>query len=185
MSTRQMTIIDGYRLFPQNQTITLNIEGGKFTGHFANSDTFIIVSREHPDYELNPPSQCGPVDDRYYTVTAVLDQSDWQQTESGSAWYDATVYKGSSGGTDIDPREVHDFCNTIVQTKTGRASVGGPAASQKKPRRHGDQLLLLGQGRKQGLHGRRGGGTLRRQLPALHDYPRGGDEDHSRRSQSW
>jgi hypothetical protein len=126
-----MTILDGYRLFPQNETITLNIEGGKFTGHFPNSNTFIIEGREHPDYSLNPPSRCAPVADRSYTLTGVLDQTDWVQTPSGTAWYDGSVYNGSSGGTDIDPQEVEDFCDTSIQTDTGWATDGGPAASQK------------------------------------------------------
>jgi hypothetical protein len=125
-----MTINDGNRLFPQNETITLNIEGGLFTGHFVG-DVFHIDYRKHPDYDLNPPTKCGPIADRYFAVTGVLDQSDWVRTESGSAWYDASVYNGSSGGVDIDPREVHDFCNTTTQTGTGRASEGGPADSQK------------------------------------------------------
>ena len=126
----QMTIIDGYRLFPQNQTITLNIEGGKFTGHFANSDTFIIVSREHPDYELNPPSVCGPVDDRYYTVTAVLGSVGLGADGIGSAWYDATVYKGSSGGTDIDPER-----STTSATRSSRRKPAGHQTAAPPHRR--------------------------------------------------
>ncbi len=126
-----MTIIDGKRLFPQNEKITLSIEGGKFTGYFADSDVFHIESRKHPDYDINPPSKCAPVDDRSFTVTGVLDQSDWKQTASGAAWYDASVYEGSSGGTNIDPQDIKNFCNTQVQTKSGWASLGGPAASRK------------------------------------------------------
>jgi len=126
-----MTIIDGKRLFPQNEKITLSIEGGKFTGYFADSDVFHIESREHPDYAINPPSKCAPVADRSYTITGVLDQSDWVQTPSGTAWYDASVYKGANGGTDIDPQEIKDFCDKSVQTDAGWATDGGPAASQK------------------------------------------------------
>jgi hypothetical protein len=125
-----MTIQDGSRLFPQNEQITIQIEGGKFTGHFEG-DVFFIASREHPDYALNPPSVCRPVADRSFTVDAVLDQSDWELTKSGSAWYDKSVYNGSSGGTDIDPREVLNFCDESTSTTSGWVSDGGPADSQK------------------------------------------------------
>lgn len=49
----QIVIIDGEK-FPQGVQITLNIDGGKFTGQFLGtpespSNIFSIVSREHPD----------------------------------------------------------------------------------------------------------------------------------------
>lgn len=58
----QIVIIDG-ELFPQGGQITLNIDGGKFTGQFLGtsespSNIFQIVSREHPDQaEIGIPTE--------------------------------------------------------------------------------------------------------------------------------
>jgi hypothetical protein len=52
--------------FPQNTTITLNINGGLFTGHMSN-DSFTITGRRHPEndaksvelFEAIPSAQCA------------------------------------------------------------------------------------------------------------------------------
>src|SRR5690606_22001343 len=49
-------IIEGGELFPQGQTLTLNIGGGKFTGVFSGNE-FTISSREHPQFEEIGPSE--------------------------------------------------------------------------------------------------------------------------------
>jgi len=125
-----MTVVDGARLFPQNERVVLNINGGKFLGTFSG-DVFTIASREHPDYELNPPSVCVPIEDRTYTIDGVLDQTNWEKAASGTAWYDASCVAGSSGGTDISPQDISTFCDTEVQTESGYTVSGGPVTSQK------------------------------------------------------
>jgi hypothetical protein len=125
-----MTIRGATTLFPQNQRITINIEGGKFIGRFAG-DVFTIENREHPDLVVNPPSQCHPVNDRSFATGSVLEGGAWKQTQSGSSWYDSRVVNGSSGGTNFDPREFTAWCDKEIQSQPGRLSVGGPVDSRK------------------------------------------------------
>lgn len=127
---KTMTIRGATTIFPQGHAITLNIEGGKFTGSFSG-DVFTITSREHPDYEINPPSQCTPIADRSFQDGDVLNGCDWVATAAGTAWYDASVVNGSSGGRDIMPQDVKGYCDEALQGCRGMKSVGGPVDSQK------------------------------------------------------
>ncbi len=124
-----MTIKGGLQ-FPQNERIVLDIEGGKFTGHFSG-EVFTIESREHPDYAVNPPSVCQPVADRSYTTGPVISAGYWKQTASGTAWYNAELVEGSTGGNNADPQDIVAYCNPATQTTSGRIADGGVAASQE------------------------------------------------------
>jgi len=124
-----MVIRGATDLFPQNERITINIEGGKFTGQF-NGDVFTIEGREHPDFVVNPPTVCSPVEDRTFAAGNVLENGSWKQTNSGSAWYDSRAVNGSTGGTDLDPRDFDAWCDQEVQSQPGRVSIGGPVDSR-------------------------------------------------------
>jgi hypothetical protein len=112
-----MTILGGADLFPQNQTITLNIGGGKFTGMFSG-DVFTIASRVHPDFEVNPPTECVFIGDRSFQTMRVMGGSTWIQTTGGNAWYNPIGPNRATYCTDPGDGEV-------------QISTDGPAASQK------------------------------------------------------
>ena len=112
-----MTVIGASTIFPQGEKITLDIGGGKFTGRFSG-DVFTIESREHPDYEVNPPTACHFVGDRTFQVKRVIGGGSWHQTAGGTAWYDP-----------VDPNSP-GFCPT-PDTGLVQVTVDGPRDSRK------------------------------------------------------
>jgi hypothetical protein len=126
-------LIKGGIDFPQHIKVTLNINGGKFTGSFSG-EVFTILSREHPDYAINPPSICKSIGCTSYTAATLLSAGDWVQNtdcDGGASWYNGLLENGANGGTNADPTDVADFCDPSAHTSQGNKSDGGPAASQK------------------------------------------------------
>ena len=74
--------------FPQNQLVTIYIDGAKFTGTFAN-EVFTITDRKHPDYD-DPEKQaiCQSVDTYHYGGwDRTHFNSNWQLSGNGATWF--------------------------------------------------------------------------------------------------
>lgn len=122
-----MTVRGATTIFPQGERITLNIEGGKFTGVFSG-DVFTIERREHPDYATNPPTPCVPIRDRTYGISGVLEGGGWTQTASGTAWSNESQEFGIGN---FPTQDFDTYCNEAMQTSAARAASGGPVDSQR------------------------------------------------------
>ncbi len=112
-----LTIRDG-DLFPQNEYITIYVEGAKFRGKFSGN-TFTVMDREHPDYADFEHQVCTDVDELAAGIKRSHDRlyEGWVQTETKTAW----KYEG--------PLETWDDCDE--QGDVGRDWIGGPAESWK------------------------------------------------------
>jgi hypothetical protein len=91
--------ITGGENFPQDQTVTLNINGAKFIGHF-NGGTFYVAERFHPEYDEITLIPCRSIPERhrglvslkYFTteeeVARQLDGGtpDWAEGAAESTW---------------------------------------------------------------------------------------------------
>jgi len=78
--------IRGGEKFPQNETITLNINGALFTGFF-NGTQFRVMARVHPEYDTTDHVACAPVAERSIGLVETYWTGCWKQTETGTAWY--------------------------------------------------------------------------------------------------
>jgi hypothetical protein len=103
--------------FPQGEEITLDIDGGKFTGSFAGR-IFTITDREHPDEADTELIDCAAVGARNFV----------RDTSYGSQFtqLDGT---GSFQGPDLDGTN----CDVVEDDPNaqGRVAAGGAAYSQK------------------------------------------------------
>jgi hypothetical protein len=113
------TVIEvvGGEFFPQGVEVTLDIDGGKFTGSFAGR-VFTITSREHPDFAETELIPCAPVGARSF-VRGTSYAS--RMTQIGGT--------GSFQGPDFDGTD----CNVVEDDPNaqGRIADGGAAFSQK------------------------------------------------------
>ena len=79
-----LTIFEGTK-FPQGRRITLNINGGLFTGSFNGtlnnpSNQFIVISRQHPDYD---PATGTVVEDSFQqAIESACPGSDFEAEDS-------------------------------------------------------------------------------------------------------
>ncbi|MHC4807081.1 MAG: hypothetical protein ACYTBX_12600 [Planctomycetota bacterium] len=108
--------IRGGQNFPQEINVTLNINGGKFQGHFSGN-TFTVTQRIHPEFDNMERQLCAPVPDRSIGLAPTQWTSGWTESETGTAWY----FDVNSYTDDCDPD------NPIFR----QVYEGGPTASQK------------------------------------------------------
>ena len=141
-----LTITGGDK-FPQNQLVTININGAIFTGTFLGT-IFTVATRLHPDLgeidpvtgklkidSIDPKTQtsctspltyqqelaCKPVADRTFSHKPTHATKEWTRSTSGTSWRWGTQGFESSG-----PNEnCNSSCETSQQTD------GGPTESQK------------------------------------------------------
>jgi hypothetical protein len=78
--------IRGGEEFPQEETITLNIGGGLFTGFFSGPQ-FRVLERKHPEYDTTEHVACAPVADRSIGLVETYWTGCWKETDTGTAWY--------------------------------------------------------------------------------------------------
>ena len=106
-----ITVIGGAK-FPQSPTvITLNIDGGKFTGTFSG-EVFTITSRQHPDFETTTLIDCHEIQESSY-VNKPSFSSDFSRIDTSNTF---------QAGTSVD-----DTCTAeFAQEKED-----GAATSQK------------------------------------------------------
>ena len=108
--------------FPQNETVTIWIDGAKFKGTF-NGNTFTVSDRKHPDYDTFNHIQCRTIPERYYGAVAGHDQSNWtRDTNPDGDNKTGYTYTGSEEDAWTD-------CNQAMTHV--QASGGGPSASWK------------------------------------------------------
>jgi hypothetical protein len=111
--------IRGGDSFPQNEYVTLNVNGARLRGKFSGT-YFNVEDREHPKYAEWEHIPCTPVRDHAYGVEKSNWNEDWVETATGSAWYH-----------DQDPIETLEDCkpeNAIWR----RIPVGGSSESWEK-----------------------------------------------------
>lgn len=108
--------IRGGDAFPQNQYITLNVDGAKLRGTFSGT-YFYVEDREHPLYEDWDHDTCAPVQDHAYGLIQSNWDQYWSETDSGTAWVRA-----------VDPPETVEDCNATSQIWR-QGAVGGSSAS--------------------------------------------------------
>ncbi len=110
-------VIRGGNKFPQNQPVTMNIGGAKFTGSFSG-ETFTVTGREHPEFAKTPPDDlvCHDVDDRSFALTRTAWTNGWYYDPNSATWkYDKTADE--------------EDCDTVGGLH--QVADGGPTASQK------------------------------------------------------
>ena len=78
--------IRGGDVFPQGETITLNVGGALLIGSF-NGTYFTIINRTHPDYEDWEHIECAAIPDHAYSIQLSNWNDNWVETDSGTAWY--------------------------------------------------------------------------------------------------
>lgn len=110
--------IRGGDSFPQDEIVTLNVDGGFLQGSFSGN-TFTVQDRIHPDYADWDHSTCGPVQNHAYGLIVSNWDQNWVETDTRMAWYH-----------DQDPVETLEDCQTGSQIWRPGA-VGGPSASWK------------------------------------------------------
>ncbi len=108
--------------FPQDETVTIWIDGAEFKGSF-NGNTFSIMDRKHPEYDTFNHVQCRNVRDRYYGSVAGHATSSWERATNNIGG-DNTSYKYNG---DVD-QAFADCDAALVRTI---ASAGGPSESWK------------------------------------------------------
>ncbi len=132
--------IQGGENFPQGKKITLNIDGGKFTGTFSGN-VFTISSREHPDFAINPPGQCTQPELVQIESAPPVDQTAFKQTSCTDCktYYNAAAQSGNASdcaGTAEERTEnisndadVAAMCERLeAYTKTHLSGPGGSQA---------------------------------------------------------
>lgn len=116
--TPTITIIGGEK-FPQGVLITLDINGGKFTGTFAG-DVFTIVDRKHPEFDEIELIACRKIGERTF-VKGVGCSGNWERTDDGT---------GNPGtGNSFQPPKLD--CLPEIDAVDSWMDDGGAAASQK------------------------------------------------------
>lgn len=102
--------------FPQDEHITLNIDGSFLQGHFSGT-YFYVASRQHSEYADWDHDTCAPVQEHGYGIRESNQSDSWEQTESGTAWQH-----------NQDPIETLEDCNAGAQYWR-QGAVGGASES--------------------------------------------------------
>lgn len=93
-----ITVIGGGK-FPQTPTIiTLNINGGKFTGSFAG-EVFTIISRKHPEFDTTTLIDCADVGDSAVKLISGAFEP-WQRSGTTNTF---KPFQGTTGCAEGDP----------------------------------------------------------------------------------
>jgi hypothetical protein len=106
--------------FPQAQTITLHVNGAKFTGSFSGN-IFTITNRIHPDFDEIGIQTVTDVGNRHYTAIYSAPTTNWVPAGGAATFANATHarYNGT----------LENSLNECGKVEPRMSSAGGPAES--------------------------------------------------------